>query len=96
MVGADKGVNFGHLRLQFVAVTLGQTAGHDEPLRPAVLLEPHRIQDCLNGFLLGRFDKAAGIHDHRIRFTGIVCDNVTSLLQLPHHHLAVHQILGAA
>ena len=74
---AVKTVDFGNLRLQFLAVAFRQAAHHDQLFDPAVLFGRNLRHDFIDRFLLGIADETAGVHHHglgigRVCLVGIV------------------------
>ena len=68
-----------------------QAARHDHP---AVFRK--RLADGFEAFGLGAVQKAAGVHDHRVRALVLRADRITLGPQAGQDALAVHQRLGAA
>ena len=57
-----------------------------------MLLVVCHLQNGIDGFLLGAFDKAAGIDDDDLRFLRILCDLIF-ILQHTQHDFRIHTIL---
>jgi hypothetical protein len=71
--GADYGVYFGDVFLDFVAVSFDEAAGDDDAacLAAVLLLVLDHLQDGINGFLLGGIDEAAGVDDDDFGVFGV-------------------------
>ena len=95
---AYDGIDLGNVLLDFVAVALDQAAGDDEALRLASVgsLVLHHLKDGIDGLLLGRIDEAARIDDKNLGVLGAGGNVAASLMQHPHHHFGVDQVLRAA
>ena len=71
LVYTEEHVDLGNLFQQVPGVTLAEAAGdHKYFAAPGLLVFSH-IQDRVDGFLLGRIDKSAGIHQQDISLCGI-------------------------
>jgi len=96
--GADDGVYFGDILLDFVAVALDEAAGDDEPLRFAAVLlfVLNHLEDGVDGLLLGGVDEAACVDDDDL---GVFCaggELGPVVVEQAHHDLGVNEVLGAA
>src|SRR6185503_6543823 len=61
LVRADERIDLGHLRLQFVAITLDETPGDNQSLRVTLGLQTRCFEDRIDRFLFGGIDKAARV-----------------------------------
>ena len=96
LAGAKDNVDFGNLALQFVAVALGQTSGHDQPAARPIFLVLCHLQNGVDGFLLRPVDERAGVdHDH-VGARRVGGKLVAGALGQAEHHLGVDKVLGAA
>ena len=94
--GAEHCVDLGNLTPQFVAITLGQAARHDEPRAvPVALLRGH-LQNRVDRLLFGGVDERAGVDDQHLGALGVGGDLVAGVAGHAQHDLAVDEILGAA
>ena len=81
---------------------LGMRAGDVVGFRPQAAGHDHapvfnqRLADRVEAFGLGAVEKAAGVHDHRIRALIVGADRIALGPQAGQNALAVHQRLGAA
>ena len=96
VAGADEHVHFGHRRGELSGVALRQTSRNHQPLATAALLDLGRFEDCVDRFLLGGFDKRAGVHQQHLRLFGVECDLESRRGQRAKHQLAVGEVLGAS
>ena len=92
--GTDDGIHFRQVPEQVIGIPLSQASGDDQFPMGIVLLVFGHLQDRVDGFCLGTFDEAAGVHDDHIRMGGIVGDGPVALSDEPHHHFRIHQVLG--
>ena len=60
LANAEERIYLRHLRRKLLGVALGQAARHDQRLQVILFVFRH-FQNRVDGFLLSRFDKAAGI-----------------------------------
>lgn len=95
-IRADEGIHFREFCRQLLAVTLDQTSGHDESPSWPFGLERRHLQDGVYGFLLGRFNEAAGVDDDDIGATGIVGEGIAALRGQAEHDFTINQIFGTA
>ena len=93
---AQKGVHFREVFRQFPAVSPGQTATHDERLELARFLILRHFQNRVDGFLLGAFDKPAGIHKDHIRFLRLRRKGIPRFPQLAEHQFRVYPVFRAS
>jgi hypothetical protein len=93
---ADKGVDLGHLGAQLVAVALDEATRDDEPLTLPLGLQARGFEDGVDRLFLRRVDKATRVDDERVGLGRVARDLVAFLLQPPHHHLAIDEVLRAA
>ena len=91
---ANDSVDLGNQRAQLVAVTLRQTACHDEPL--AGPLGRGVFEDRLRRFGFGRIDEGTGIDHDCIGAGRLVDDAPAGEPGARDHHLGVYQVLRAA
>lgn len=68
LVGADHRIRCGKLLPNLTAIALEQTAGHDQPPRPARFLESRHIENRVYRFLFHQVDAAARIDDDDLSF----------------------------
>ena len=54
------------------------------------------LEDVADRLLLGRVDERAGVDDDDVRLLGVGNDLHAGLVEVAHHYLAVHEVLGAA
>lgn len=73
-------VNLGNLRLEIIAVSLGETAHYIQLLNLSALFGLAELQDGVDRFLLGVADEAAGVYDYNVGvFRGLVVSLETGL-----------------
>ena len=96
LAGAQDDIDLRDLRLQFVAITLRQAAGHHQLLASAGLPAFRHLQDGVNRFLLGAVDEGTGVDDDDVRVSGVGGNRVSGSFGQPQHHLAIYEVLGAA
>src|ERR1043166_100914 len=94
LTGADEGVNLRHLSFQFIAISLNQTTGNNQPPGLSFCFQARCFENCFNRFLLGRLNKTTCVNHNGIGLLSVRRDLIAFLLQLSHHHFAVYQILG--
>ena len=90
-------IDLGDFLLQFLEITLRKTAHDIQSLQVPLCLTLTLFKDDIDALLLGIADETAGI-DHTyitFRHLRIVSDDITSLAQLRHQALAIHEVLGA-
>ena len=95
LVEADEGVHLGDLLRELAAVLLHHAARDDDAVDLAALLALDLLEDRLDRLFLGAVDEAAGVDEHDARLA-VRNDLVAGLLQVPEHHLGVHEVLRAA
>ena len=94
---AEHGINFRQLLDNFLRIALHQTSGQRlRAFERTGLLELCRLQNRIDGLLLGGLDKAAGVDNGDIRLRHIIHDGHTGIRQLCQRVLAVHEIFRAA
>ena len=73
LIEPHKGVHFGHFAAQFLGKTLRHATADDQFLTrlPAHSTGFVRLKDRLDGFLLGRIDERASVHDQHIGVLGV-------------------------
>ncbi len=96
--GADYGVDFGDVLLNFVAVALDEAAGYDDALGFAavLLLVLDHLEDGVDGLLLGGVDEAAGVDDDDLGVFGAGGELGSVVVEQAHHDLGVDEVFGAA
>ena len=94
--GAQHAVHLGQLREDLLLIALGQTAGDQELLHPALGLFLADGDNVVDGLALGGVDEAAGVDHHQIHVLGLRADLPAGGLHQIHHLFAVDLILGAA
>ena len=96
--GADYGVYFGDVLLDFVAVALDEAAGDDDTLglSAVLLLVLDHLEDGVDGLLLGGVDEAAGVDDDDLGVFGSGREFGTVVMEQAHHDLGVDEVFGAA
>ena len=95
-VGAEDGIDFRDLLLQFIAVALDQASCHHQSAGPADSLVFGSLEDGIDRLLLGGLDEAAGVDNQCLGLAGILRQLVAAGLEQSHHDLAVNQVLRAA
>ena len=93
--GAEGGVDLGDLAAQLLVVALGEAAGDHQTPRAARLLLARHLEDRVDRFLLGPVDERARVDDDDVRLFRVRHQPVPALRQVPEHHLAVDEVLGA-
>ena len=93
---ADHLVNLGKLLQQHVLLPFRQAAGDDHAAHAAVALALEHFLDDRTGFLPGRVDEPAGVHDHQVGVLPLRHQREPILRQEPEHPLGIDQVLGAA
>jgi len=96
LAGADDGVDFRDVFLDFVAVALDEASGYDEALCCAGSLVLHHFEDGVDGLLLGGIDEGTGVDDENLGVFGMAGQARTGAVQQPHHDFGVDKIFGAA
>jgi len=98
LAGADYGVYFGDVLLDFVAVALDEAAGDDDATRFAavLLLVLDHLEDGVDGLLLGGVDEAAGVDDDDLGVFGARGELGSVVVEETHHDLGVDEVFGAA
>ena len=94
-VGPDNRVDLGHVLADVAAIALDQAAGHDQPFGVADAFVLGHFEDGVDGFLLGRIDKTAGVDDQHIGLIGLRGELMPAGGELAHHDFAVDKILRA-
>ena len=94
--GPEQRVDLGNLLAQFVAIPLGETAGDDQPLAGALVLERRHLEDGVDRFFLRVVDEGAGVHDEDVGLVRVRRDLVTRVAGDAQHHLAVDEVLRTA
>jgi hypothetical protein len=94
--GADEDVDFRELFTQLGAIALRQASGdHQAPAGP-LPLDFRRLENRVERFLLGGFNKGAGVDHQDIGLGWIEGQRVSGLAERAKHELAVNRVLGAA
>ena len=93
-IGTHQGIHLRHLPEQVFCVALYQAAGDNKIFTAAGLLVRRHLQNRIDGFFLGRFDKAAGIHNNEFRLGGVIGNFHLVSLNDAQHGLGIYQILG--
>ena len=93
---ADGGVDLIELLGDLVLIALGKAARDDNRLDFSLAFEITQLQNLVNALLLGGFDKAAGVHDHRVRLFGVADKLKAAFLECIEKHFGVNLIFGAA
>ena len=98
--GADYGVYFGDVLLDFVAVALDEAAGYDDALGfssvgSADFVLDH-LEDGVDGLLLGGVDEAAGVDDDDLGVFGARGELGSVVVEQAHHDFGVDEVFGAA
>jgi hypothetical protein len=97
--GADYGVYFGNIFLNFVAKAFDQASGDYQSLRFVARLlgfEARHFEDGVDRFLLRAPNEGAGVDYDHVGVGGVGGKFGTGLGEHAHHHFAVDQVLGAA
>ena len=92
--GADDGVDFGDVLLDFVAIALDEASGDDEFLGFAMRLVPGHLEDGVDRLLLGRVDEGAGVDDQDVGGFGVADDARAGVVEQAHHDFAVDEVFG--
>ena len=92
--GANNGVNFRNVLLDFVAITLDEAARDDELAGVALSLEASHLEDGVDRLLFGRVDKAAGVDDEDLGIFGTRSQVCAGAVEQAHHDLGVDEVLG--
>ena len=93
---AHNSVDFRNILPDLVPIALHQATGHNEPPRPAIRLVLRHLEDRIDGLLLGRVNKRAGIDDENLGRLHVGRHLRAGAVQQTHHDLAVDEVLGAA
>ena len=93
---AQQRVYLRHLFAQRRPVALYQTARRHQQAATAVALVPGHFQQRINGLLLGRVDKTAGVHDDDVRVCRPVRYPVARLAQQMQHLFGIHAVFRTA
>ncbi len=78
------------------AEAFDQTAGDDQALGFAGLLEFGHFENRVYGFLFGGIDEAAGVDDDNVGVGGLRGKFVAICDELTHHDFCVNQVLRTA
>ena len=92
----EHGIDLRNLRLELLAIALGETAGHDQPRAAAVLLVLGHFENGVDRFLLRLVDERARIDHKDVSRFGVAGELVTRLLRKPQHHLGINEVFGTA
>src|SRR5512133_1859102 len=96
VTGADEDIHLGQFMGQFFLITLRQAPRNDQGVAAAIALALGQVQDGIDTFLLGLFDKGTGIDDDNIGIFFVSGDLVLLLGEHPQHDLGINQVLRAA
>ena len=98
LIGADahSRVDLIELLGDLVLIALRKTAGDDDRLDLALALEVAQLDDLVDALLLGGVDKAAGVHNDRVRLGRIVNDRIAASAQREQQHLRIDLIFCTA
>jgi hypothetical protein len=98
LAGADDGVDLWDILLNLVTVAFNQAAGDDDALGLAaiLLLVLDHFEDRVDRLLFGRVDEAAGVNDDDLGVFSIRRQFGSIVVEQPHHHLGVNEVLRAA
>ena len=94
--GADHGVNFRDLLADVVAIAFDHAAGDDQFLRAPEFFVFGHFQDRVHGLFLRGLDEAAGVDDEHVGLARARREFVAGARKNAHHHLAIHEVLGAS
>ena len=94
--GADDGVDFGNVFLDFVAVALDEAAGDDELAGAALSFVAGHLEDGVDGFLLGGVDEGTGVDDEDFGVFGAGGEARAGAVEEAHHDLGIDEVFGAA
>jgi hypothetical protein len=92
--GADYGVDFGDVFLDFVAVALDEAAGDDEALGGAGGFVLDHFEDGVDGLLLGGIDEGAGVDDEDFGVFEAVGEAGAGAVEQAHHDFESTRFLG--
>src|SRR5882724_9537306 len=95
LVEPHEAVDLGDLPRQVGAEAVDHAAGDEHLLDPLALL-PHHFEDGVDRLLLCLLDEGAGVDDDGLGALQLGDDLIASAGELPQHHLAVDEVLGAA
>ena len=96
VVEAEHRIGLGQAGGEVGAVPLGQAAHRDDRLGAAGLLEVGRLEQRVDGVLLGLLDEPAGVDDHGVRVGRVVDEREPARRQPPGELLGVDLVAGAA
>ncbi len=89
-------VDLGDLFRQLLLVQLHQAAGDHHAPHVALLLHGDILKHRVDALFPSRVDEATGVDDDHVRIFGLGDQANASPVEVTHHDLAVHQVLGAA
>jgi hypothetical protein len=95
LTGADEEVHLRQFAGQIFRVTLRKATSDDQFLEFTFLLKTRYVENRIDGFFLGRTDKAAGVHQDHVGVRRLLDHLVAVILQQARHDLGVHQIARA-
>jgi hypothetical protein len=90
---ADDVIDLGNLFEQVFSLSFRQAASDDDRSDPAFLLQGQHLAYDSQGLLPGRFDEAAGIHDHHVGAIRLGGKDVPILRKAAQHALGINEIL---
>ena len=96
LAGADDGVDFRNVFLDFVAIALDKAAGDDELSGAALSFEAGHFEDGIDGFLLGGVNEGAGVDDEDFGVFRPCGEARAGSVKKAHHDLGVDEVFGAA
>jgi hypothetical protein len=94
--GADYGVHFRDVLLDFVAVALDEAAGDDELAGATFSFVARHFENGVDRLLLGGVDEGAGVDDEDFGILRMRGEARASAIQQAHHHLGIDEVFGAA
>jgi hypothetical protein len=95
IAGADENIDLRQFLAQFGAVALRKASGDHQPPTDAALFDLRCLQDGADGFLLGRLDKRARVHNQHLGVARVERDVEPRAHQGTEHQLAVSEVFGA-
>ena len=96
LAGADDGVDFRDVFLDFVAIALDEAAGDDELARAACGFVASHFEDGVDRLLLGGVDEGAGVDDEDFGFFRAGGETGAGAVEQAHHDLGIDEVFGAA
>ena len=95
-IGPDDGIHVRNVLLNIGAIAFDKATRDNQALGAAGFLVLGHFEDGVDGFLLGRIDKAAGIDHDNVGIRRMRRKLMAAGGELAHHDLSIDEVFGAS